>query len=238
MTFGEKLRRLRTDKNLTQPELAQATSIEQSYLSKLENGKSLPSNDVLNKILDVFNLEVSDIVDDLDQGSRNQLRHIPDVAAYLNQQKRQLIGNRQRWLLASALLLATGAALAYGGSVHLFFSNFVYEYTSHGVIRPGESKELFVDFSLSAHLAQGSGESRAEAIDSINARRDELYLQSRNFRGNTFNVPVTGGSRTYLLEEQIKVNPWQNKAIAFAGVFLMTLGAVGIVLERKLSHPG
>lgn len=238
MNFGEKLRRLRTENNLTQPELAEATSIEQSYLSKLENGKSLPSNDVLNKVLDVFDLEVGDLVDDLDQGSRNQLRHVPDVAAYINQEKQRLIGNRQRWLLISALLLSSGAALIYGGTVNLFFSNFVYEYTSYGVINPGESKEVFVDFSLSVQHSGGPGENRAAAIDAINARRDEEYLQAREFRGNTFNVPVAGGSRTYHLEREVEIDPWQNKAIAFVGMFLMMLGLVGIVLERKLSRPG
>ena len=61
MQFGEKLRSLRKNKDLTQPELAEVIGIEQSYLSKLENGKSLPSNDVLNRILDVFSLTVGDL---------------------------------------------------------------------------------------------------------------------------------------------------------------------------------
>ena len=104
MKFGERLRELRNDKDLTQPELAEAMGIEQSYLSKLENDKSLPSNDVLNRILDVFDIEVGDLVNDLDQGARNQLRQIPDVGDHFDRQKQQLIGNRRRWLLASALL--------------------------------------------------------------------------------------------------------------------------------------
>ena len=80
MDFGDKLRNLRKDKDLTQPELADAMGIEQSYLSKLENGNSLPSNDMLGRILDVFGIGISELVDDLDQGVRNQLRQIPDVA--------------------------------------------------------------------------------------------------------------------------------------------------------------
>ena len=35
MNFGEKLRDLRNEKKWTQPELADAIGIEQSYLSKL-----------------------------------------------------------------------------------------------------------------------------------------------------------------------------------------------------------
>ena len=62
MKFGHKIRQLRNDKNLTQPQLAESMGIEQSYLSKLENDKSMPSNDVLNRILDVFDIELGDLV--------------------------------------------------------------------------------------------------------------------------------------------------------------------------------
>jgi len=46
MNIGEKIKQLRTEKNLTQPQLAEAIGIEQSYLSKLENDKSTPSADI------------------------------------------------------------------------------------------------------------------------------------------------------------------------------------------------
>ena len=80
MDFGEKIRQLRNNKDLTQPEAAEAMGIEQSYLSKLENDKSLPSNDVLNRILDVFGLEIGDLVSDLSQGAKNQLRQSTHAA--------------------------------------------------------------------------------------------------------------------------------------------------------------
>ena len=35
MKFGDKLKELRNEKEMTQPELAEAIGIEQSYLSKL-----------------------------------------------------------------------------------------------------------------------------------------------------------------------------------------------------------
>ena len=120
MNLGEKLRQLRQQRNLTQPELAEATGIEQSYLSKLENSKYVPSSDVFGRILEVFELEVGDIVDDLDQGDRNRLRQIPVVAAHFNEQKQLIIGNRRRWLLGSAVLVAVGAALIYAGAVKVF----------------------------------------------------------------------------------------------------------------------
>ena len=43
MSFQENLRTLRLARGLTQPLLAEKADIEQSYLSKLENGRSKPS---------------------------------------------------------------------------------------------------------------------------------------------------------------------------------------------------
>lgn len=50
MAFHETLRAIRLTKGLTQPALAEAAQIEQSYLSKLENGRSSPSDEVLARL--------------------------------------------------------------------------------------------------------------------------------------------------------------------------------------------
>ena len=235
MNIGEKIRQLRNEKNFTQPELAEAMGIEQSYLSKLENDKSLPSNDVLNRILDVFDLEVGDLVDDLDQGARNQLRQIPDVANHFNRQKQLLIGNRRRWLLVSALLLSFGIALVYAGNVHLFFSDIIYQYKSHGVVLDGESKEIFAN--PDRFISRGADNAAAiEFLDSINARIDEVYVQDSEFRGKVYNLEVDGGSRTYYFDGETEVDPWQSKLIVFAGMVMAIFGLIGLVLERKLSR--
>ena len=233
MDFGEKLKQLRHDKDLTQPEAAAAMGIEQSYLSKLENDKSLPSNDVLNRILDVFELEIGGLVSDLSQGARNQLRQLPDVADYFRRQKQLLLGNRQRWLVVSTLLLSIGMALVYAGTVHMFFSDVVYEYKSHGIVLEGESKEIFSHpgrYILSA----ASPQEQNKYMDSIRARSDEVYRRSEKFQGMIFNVAVDGGSRTYYLEAETEVDPWQSKFVVFIGLLMAISGLTGIILDRTL----
>jgi transcriptional regulator with XRE-family HTH domain len=54
MAFHENLRILRLAKGLTQPTLAEKAGIEQSYLSKLENGRSMPSDEVLKRLADAL----------------------------------------------------------------------------------------------------------------------------------------------------------------------------------------
>ncbi|MGH8373133.1 MAG: helix-turn-helix domain-containing protein [Gammaproteobacteria bacterium] len=50
MSFQDNLRTLRLTRGFTQPALAEKADIEQSYLSKLENGRSKPSEDVLARL--------------------------------------------------------------------------------------------------------------------------------------------------------------------------------------------
>ena len=47
MDIGEKLRRLRIQRNLTQEEMAEALNISLEHLSKMERGKRKPSIDLI-----------------------------------------------------------------------------------------------------------------------------------------------------------------------------------------------
>ena len=236
MNFGDKLKQLRKDRNLTQPELAGAIGIEQSYLSKLENNKSLPSNDILNQILDVFGLEIGALLIDLNQSTRNKLRQIPDVAAHLNHQKRQLIGNRRRWLFGSAILISLGVALIYAGNVHLFFSDVVYQYVSMGVVLEGESKEI-IPQPGTIQSKSATKQDIDDSYESIWSRIDQDYILRSEFYGDIYNVKVEGGSRTYYLKSKNNIDPWQSKLVVFIGVIVTMLGLTGILLDRKLSNP-
>lgn len=219
MNLGEKLRQLRQARNLTQPEVAEAIGIEQSYLSKLENGKYTPSSDVFSRVLDVFKINVGDLVDDLEPGAQNQLRQIPAVAEYFSEQKRLIIGDRRRWLLVSTFLFAVGVALIYAGHADLFVSNTVYSYESAGIAPAGES-------SYTREFGEADGM----------LPPDVELMTSGHYRGEVFVVPVAGGSRMYVLTREREIDPWQNKAIASLGVLLMVLGLTGLILEKKLSR--
>ncbi|HWK54753.1 MAG TPA: helix-turn-helix transcriptional regulator [Hyphomicrobiales bacterium] len=231
MDFGEKLKQLRQEQNLTQPQLAEVVGIEQSYLSKLENGKGVPSGEVFSRLLEALQVGMEDFIEGLDQRSRLQLRQIPEVASHFTREKQLIIGNRRRWLLASALLLALGAALIYGGTTKLFMPEMVHQYVSHGIVMEGESKELF---SVLSHFY--ADPIRGAAPASLEGRINEDFLATRQFRGNLFNVPVAGGSRTYYRISSRDTDPWQNKAAAALGVLLSVLGLTGIALEKKLSQ--
>ena len=116
MNFGEKLKQLRTDKNLTQPQLADAIGIEQSYLSKLENDKSTPSAEIFQAILKALAIDVASLLENIDQKFiYAQLRQIPEVANYLNASIAYENHNIKKWLLGSAAACVIGLTLIICG---------------------------------------------------------------------------------------------------------------------------
>ncbi len=237
MNFGEKLRDLRNEKKWTQPELADAIGIEQSYLSKLENERSMPSDNTLSRILEVFEIGIGELLIELDQRTKNQLRQLPQVADFLTREKGMMIQNRRRWLMISVALVSIGVALIYAGRVHLFFPNTVYQYRSQGIVLDGEPKEIFEKsrFYLPDSVLQDRSEAQ-KYLDAIKARMNEHYVLSSEYRGTIYNLPVEGGSRTYYFDGERQIDPWQSKFLVFIGVLLGMFGLAGVVMERKLSN--
>lgn len=62
-TVGARLRRLRKERHLTQTELARQIGIQQSDLSRMEQGEYRVSLDNLFKILAVFDLDINEFFD-------------------------------------------------------------------------------------------------------------------------------------------------------------------------------
>lgn len=54
MSFGNILKKLRQDKNLTQEELAKKINSSRSNIANYENDKNMPSVEVLDKLSEIF----------------------------------------------------------------------------------------------------------------------------------------------------------------------------------------
>jgi len=61
MQFSEKLIQLRKDKGWTQAIAARNINIQQSYLSKLENGRFIPSEEVIDKLCLAYDISPKDL---------------------------------------------------------------------------------------------------------------------------------------------------------------------------------
>jgi transcriptional regulator with XRE-family HTH domain len=240
MNFGEKLKQLRTDKNLTQPQLAEAIGIEQSYLSKLENDKSIPSAETFQAILKALAVDVGSLLDNIDKKFiHSQLRQIPEVANYLHANIAGEIHNIKKWLFASAAACAFGLSLIVSGYMGFIFSNVHYSYYSEGVVKNNESADIFERYLMMYHLQRQAGIiSEAEAsklsAEITSTRRRPEHLVQTTYRGESFKHDVAGGFRQYVLRNTASIRRMENNLLMFLGTLLAFAGLFGFVVEYRL----
>jgi transcriptional regulator with XRE-family HTH domain len=86
-SIGARLRRLRKERRLTQSELARQIGIQQSDLSRMEKGEYRVSLDNLFKILNVFDVEVTDFF----EGREARSTASPQALTHQDMQTLQLL---------------------------------------------------------------------------------------------------------------------------------------------------
>ncbi|REL31211.1 helix-turn-helix domain-containing protein [Thalassotalea euphylliae] len=235
MSLGEQLKSLRQAKQFSQPELAELAGIEQSYLSKLENDKAQPSNDMLRKLIAALEIGLEELLRKLPTTSVQKLASLPDVEQWLNKQNQQQFSQRRNYLLVSSALIVFAITLFFTGYSKLIFSEQHYEYVSDGVVRDGEIKTIFDDWPKL--IQRGQKESRElhekKAIE-MASRKSVEYLRVDSWLGDPIEKPVDGGTRYYwhsqMVDQAQPINAW----LQVCGVFLFAAGVMGFVIERKL----
>ena len=144
MQFGEKIRTLRQQAELTQPELAERLNCEQSWLSKIETGKVVPNSEFIQAALNYFELSLDELTQDLDLGHlKTELGAIPAIAGHLHQKKTVIHRKRRGWSIASALFCAIGGVLVMLAWQNVVFPANQYLYRSEGLIYFGEPLDLY-----------------------------------------------------------------------------------------------
>ncbi|MEM1410842.1 MAG: helix-turn-helix transcriptional regulator [Pseudomonadota bacterium] len=146
MTFGEYLKAQRDARGWTQPMAAEKIGIEQSYLSKLETGKAVPSEEMFERLLIAYGIDLDRMAGEVSLGELERLREIAAVRDLVRRGQQATAKGRRRWLMASLLLLAFGGALLSFVVTERRFADDQYIYVSKGVIQDGESDFLFGGF--------------------------------------------------------------------------------------------
>ena len=184
MKFGDYLKNRRTELGWTQPEAAAKASIEQSYLSKLETGKSFPSEDVYARLVEAFSLDTEAMVGALYPAELDRLREIEAVRKHLLQREHDTRSVSRRWLYAGLGGLILGGALIGLAQVDRGGAATHYTYQSEGVIRAGETANVFDDIDGNPQLR---------------ARADERQIFIPEMRGPAFTETVPDGRREWHL---------------------------------------
>ena len=244
MNIGEKIKHLRTEKNLTQPQLAEQIGIEQSYLSKLENDKSTPSAEVFGAMLKAFGLDVPSFLNGLDrQVIERQLKTIPEVAAHLNTHISHRIHRAKTWLYSSAVAGVLGASLVVAGHWGLVFANESYRYSSEGVVLPGEPEDIFNQYEGIQVAKMTSGiitsiEGTKLVVEFRSTRKQPESITSSTYRGESYRQPVEKGYRLFRKIAVVPIQPPQNRYLVLTGALLFFSGLFGFFTEVRLRSLG
>jgi len=62
MSFGDRLRRARTTRNLTQAQLGMKSNLDQAVISRIEKGKVRPRIDTIKRIAASLNMSASGLL--------------------------------------------------------------------------------------------------------------------------------------------------------------------------------
>ncbi|MCH5163207.1 MAG: helix-turn-helix transcriptional regulator [Clostridiales bacterium] len=73
MTFGEKLKKLRHDNDLTQEQFAEKIFVTRTAVSKWETDNGYPSIDSLKEISNLFGVSIDDLISDADVENKKLL---------------------------------------------------------------------------------------------------------------------------------------------------------------------
>ena len=99
MTFGEKLKKLRTDNGLTQDELAEKIYVTRTAISKWETDKGYPSIDSLKQLSTLFDIRIDELISDADVENKRVLDRTQSRRFY--------------WCAIACLAVATVFAVIY-----------------------------------------------------------------------------------------------------------------------------
>lgn len=98
MNIGDRLRLARRQAGISQETLSERIGVNRSYLSLVENGKSSPTFDFLEKVSDGLSMPVEDLV--LGQDITDYLRELPGegyvyegLAAFMSDREQMLLMN-------------------------------------------------------------------------------------------------------------------------------------------------
>lgn len=227
MKFGEHLKNRRSELGWTQPEAAAKAGIEQSYLSKLETGKSFPSEDVYQRLVEAFSLDTEAMVAALYPAELDRLREIEAVRKLLLEREHDTRSTTRRWLYAGLGALVAGGALVGLAQVDRGGAATHYTYQSYGVILPGEGLDVFDGVDDDPTRTAPDYAERVARRDALIARLNEQTISIPDMRGPAYTETVPEGRRWWNLVGANAVNVPARFGWALVPGFALIIGGLG-----------
>lgn len=232
MDLGEYLRQCRNRVNRTQPSIANEIEIEQSYLSKLESGKSIPSEEIFNKLKVVYNIDIDDMVSHLDNSDLSKLSEISFIKEAANKKTVNQAHSSMKWSISGLFLLMLGVGF-FTLAIIPDRSEKLYNYRSEGVLMPSEDLNTF-DLVYKKLDETEQNASLIERRSQLLPRIDQVDLASVKDRGDGYIENTETGRRFFKLKGITL--PIRNYAVLWflaPALMCLTGGIGGLLIARR-----
>ena len=232
MKFGDYLRQCREELRWTQPEAASKIGIEQSYLSKLETGKSYPSEEIFIKLADIYHINLNEVYEKIPSEELNKLKDIGLVREAILNNNRSKVKTTRAWLIAGFIMLSlSGAFIA--ATIIPIYSTPEYLYRSDGI--------LHVDEELTTYdLIQKDILSLKSRTELIEKRKDLLsrlsYMDevSNQYKGDGYVKSTLKGRRFFKLIDSREVERnFSNRWFMVPTLMLLFGGFSSFYISRR-----
>ncbi|WND03378.1 helix-turn-helix transcriptional regulator [Temperatibacter marinus] len=210
MKFGLFLKKEREAREWTQPQAAEAIGIEQSYLSKLENGKAIPSTETFEQLMACYEFDLKKLGEAVDDSELEKLQEIVLVRDFIMRSRTKSEKSRRRWLITGLVAVMTGVFFMGYAFSPLHDVQVKHTYESKGVIQQKESPYIFAEmpsFSDFKRIMQTGGKVTMELqgigpgpapsserdrlkMKPLSTRLDYHVTKTWQYRGEYYDIPV------------------------------------------------
>lgn len=237
MKFGEYLKAQRENAGWTQPEAASKIAIEQSYLSKLENDKAVPSAEIFDRLMQAYQFTIKQISEQVASAELEKLKDIVMVREFILTGKKAETANRKKWLLAGLVMAMFGTLIFSAGIAMKDYYYVTYTYESKGIVKSDEPITLFTELP---HYDRFEIRMRSEpdrerlTTHPLFSRLDYQQITWDHDRGAFYDIDVDGGKRRFHhYREKITPNYTFHYVFVSLGAMLMMGGLGGFYLGKK-----
>ena len=218
MKFGDYIRQNREKNGWTQPEAAARAEIEQSYLSKLETSKSYPSEEVFEKLVRLYEIDMSDLGRQVPSEEMDKLKEISKVRSFLLYQQKNETHLLRSWLLAGLLMLMLGGGLFSYEIMQPSHLVEEFRYVSEGILKPDEPNFFFETVG-----AEGQPHATPDVVKRMVPKSKVLHEDM----GERFIELVGENRRVYLARNTNSYSQSSRDKLMMAIGFALMLGSFG-----------
>ncbi len=232
MNLGDYLKGCRESYKRTQPDVASEMGIEQSYLSKIESGKSIPSNEVFNKLVKVYKIELEDLISNLSEQEIQKLIELSSIQHIISKKNKGKLDSAKKLSILGIVLLTISAGL-FAFAILPDRSPSQFNYRSEGVLKSNEELNSFNLVYQEIQELKDAPQLLAKRNELL-SRLEQKDILSDLYKGEGYVVNTTEGRRFFkLIGKQESVRDYWNRWFLVPSFMFLVAGAGCFLISRR-----